>query len=111
MGWKRSYRHDLHGQKACKTPISQTRSRLSLAGLDLECTMSLKLQQPRYNSSRHNSNKLSTITQCTLITTLVQALIACIQLQVKLNSKSNNNPKCYYEEKKGLLSELLGLDV
>ena len=43
MEGKCSYRHDLHGQKACKTPISQTRSRLSLAGLDLECTMSLKL--------------------------------------------------------------------
>ena len=42
MGGKGSYRHGLHGQKACKAPIGQTRSRLSLANLDLECTTSRK---------------------------------------------------------------------
>ena len=83
MAGKGSYRHSLHGQKAYKAPIGQTRSRLSLTGLDLECTTSLKLQQPRYNWPKPNSNKLSTIAQCTLLTTLVQALIACIQLQVE----------------------------
>jgi hypothetical protein len=42
MGGKGSYRHGLHDQKTCKAPIGQTRSRLSLAGLDIECTTSLK---------------------------------------------------------------------
>ena len=43
MGGKGSYKQDLYGQKACKAPIGQTRSRLSLAGLDLGCTTTLKL--------------------------------------------------------------------
>ena len=39
------YRQALHSQKACKASIGQTKSRLSLAGLDLECTTTRKLEQ------------------------------------------------------------------
>ena len=48
MKWE-IYRQALHGQKACKAHIGQTRSRLSLASLDLECTTTLKLEQTLTN--------------------------------------------------------------